>query len=94
MQEYEQNCSPEGFYYGYLTVMDFALYETMNYFSRLFPNKVDRFPKLIKLQQRVAEIPEVSSYEESERAVVEFCPLKYFKRFKEEKLRMRDRNSC
>lgn len=50
-----------------------------------FPDEIAGFPKLIALRDRVGNLPEIYSYEHSERAVRELSPVKYFNRFKEEK---------
>ena len=77
----------DNFYFGYLTVLDFSIYEIINYFRLLFPHETSRFTKLAQIRDRVAALPEIQAYENSHRAVVEFCPIKYFKKFKEDKLR-------
>ena len=50
------------FYFGYLTILDFAIYEIVNYFRLLFPHETSKFVKLGKLRERVASIGEVREY--------------------------------
>jgi hypothetical protein len=35
----------------------------------------------------MTKLPEIEQYEKSERAVREYCPIRFFMRFREEKLR-------
>ena len=37
MKEHEKACQANEFYFGYLTVIDFAIYEIVNHFRLLFP---------------------------------------------------------
>ena len=86
MLYHEQECSPNNFYFGYLTILDFHIYEIVNYFTLLFPNEIVKFTKLRQIRDRVAALPEIKRYEESAYAVTEFCPIKYFKNYKEKKM--------
>ena len=87
MSIHEQECSPDDFYLGYLTVLDFFIYEIMNYFHLLFPKEMAKFPKLNQIQERVAALPQIEDYENSHRKVTEYCPNRYFRKFKESKLK-------
>ena len=46
MMIHEQEAAPDNFYLGYLTILDFFIYEIMNYFLLLFPHEMKKFPKL------------------------------------------------
>lgn len=59
----------------------------MNHFKLLFPTEMSKFVKLNQIRDRVALIPVIKAYEESEKAVTQYCPIRYFKEFKEEKIR-------
>ena len=69
MDLHERECKEDDFYFGYLTILDFAIYEIVNYFRLLFPREASKFVKLGKLRERVAAIEEVEQYEGSMRAV-------------------------
>ena len=69
MDLHERECKEDDFYFGYLTILDFAIYEIVNYFRLLFPKETSKFVKLGKLRDRVALIEEISEYEVSMRAV-------------------------
>ena len=86
MKGYEGECAEDNFYCGYLTIIDFLIYEVMNYMRLLFPNEMAKYPKLELLRKKVGEIPEIETFEGSERTVKEFCPVRYFKRFKRERI--------
>ena len=82
MEFYEKKCAHNGFYLGYLTILDFLLYEIVNYCEKLFPQKIFKFPNLIQIRNSVLKIPKILEYEKSLRAVRDYCPLRYFNRFK------------
>lgn len=69
MDLHERECMEDNYYFGYLTILDFAIYEIVNYFRLLFPQETSKFLKLGKLRERVAAIQEVQNYEQSHRAV-------------------------
>lgn len=87
--QYEGECQENGFFFGYLTVFDFCIYEIINHFRHIYSPGLAKLPKLVALRDRVAEIPEIKAYESSGRAVTELCPIKFFNKFKEEKI-----NAC
>jgi hypothetical protein len=87
MDLHEHECMKDSFYLGYLTILDFSMYEIVNHFQLLFPEEIQHFTKLIQIRDRVAALPEIKEYENSCRVVREYSPISYFKRFKEEKLR-------
>lgn len=62
MHYHEHECKPNSFYFGYLTVLDFSIYEIVNYFRLLFPNEIAKFTKLTQIRDRVAALPEISAY--------------------------------
>lgn len=85
--KYEKECAPNNWYFGYPTIMDFLIYEILFLVENMFPTHVEKLPKLFQLRERVAAIPEIAAYEKSERAVREFCPIRYFSKFKESVLK-------
>jgi hypothetical protein len=54
MEMHERDCQDDDFYFGYLTILDFAIYEIVNYFRLLFPKETSKFVKLGKLRDKVA----------------------------------------
>ena len=46
-----------------------------------FPDEIAGFPKLIAVRERVGNLPEIYSYDHSERAVRELSPVMYFNWF-------------
>lgn len=67
---------------GYLTTIDFSIYELMRYMDMLFPGKTVSLPKLMKIQNMIYNIPEIKSYENSSRAIKEMDPSTLMKKFK------------
>ena len=82
LKQYEKECCVDHFFLGYLTIMDFTFYEIINYCELLFPKVCESYPRLVKLRDLVAEIPEIKDYEASDRVVLEYCPIRYFNTFK------------
>jgi hypothetical protein len=71
--------------------MDFVVYELLNLLSSVFTEEVGKFGRLMALRHRLASIPEIRNYENSSRALSEYSPVRYFSRFKEEKMRSTSR---
>ena len=57
MEFYEEQSMDNSFYLGYLSILDFELYEAVNYVERLFPQNIQAFPKLLKIRDQVKMIP-------------------------------------
>lgn len=87
MTSLEQECQEDDFYLGYLTILDFYIYEIVNYFGQLLPKEMKKYPKLVQLRNLIRSLPKIKEYEESDRKVAEYCPIRYFRNFKEEKKR-------
>lgn len=43
MELHEKECVADNYYFGYLTMLDFAIYEIVNYFRLLFPKEMGKF---------------------------------------------------
>ena len=67
---------------GYLTIIDFSIYELVHYIELIFGDKIEEFPKLKSITKMVGELPEIKAYEESEKAVREMCPTALLKQVK------------
>lgn len=63
------------------------VYEICNQLERIFPQETVKFQKLRALRDKVGLIPEIVAYEKSERAVKEYCPVRYFASFREERIK-------
>ena len=50
----------------------------MSHLEKIFPAEVAKYSKLLLIRDKVGRIKEVEEYEQSERAVKEFCPKRYF----------------
>lgn len=48
----------------------------MRYIDCIFDNRAAVLPKLKKIEARVAALPAIAAYEQSSRAIVEWCPTK------------------
>ncbi len=73
--------------------MDFLIYELLHLLESVFPGELGKFVRLMALCHRFAAIPEIRNYENSSRALQEHCPVRYFSRFKEEKMRSSSRHT-
>ena len=56
-------------------MVDFLIHEVFQYYKDIFRNQVNLFPKLIAIREKVAMLPEIKQFEESDRCVKEMCPL-------------------
>lgn len=85
--DYQNECPREGWYYGYITIMDFVIYELLNLIKSILEEQLKKFKKLMALRERFSAIPEIRNYENSPRALKEYCPVRYFNQFKLEKMK-------
>ena len=83
LEVFEKDCNAEGWYFGYMTLMDFLVYELVNQITHILPAQMAAYPKLVGLQQRMAVLPPIYNYEHSQRAVKEFSPVRFFHKFME-----------
>ena len=67
---------------GYLTIIDFSIYELVRYMEMLFGEKMLEFPNLINIKNMVGALPQIQCYEKSSRAVTEMCPTSLLKQLK------------
>ena len=61
LEEYEKNCC-ENFYLGYLSLIDFFLYELIYLLKVIYQEKANGFPKINTVFQEFSNIPEIKSY--------------------------------
>lgn len=50
---------------GYLSLFDFSIYELMHYIVIIFPKQIKDYRKLLEIERKVGDLPEVKAYEES-----------------------------
>ena len=67
---------------GYLSIIDFSIYELMRYMDMLFPGKTEVFTKMTRIKNMIYDIPQIKAYENSSRAIVEMDPSTLMKKFK------------
>lgn len=72
----EQAASEDGWFLGYLTIIDFSIYELVRYMECIFENLIGALPKLKRIEKLVGELRQIKEYEVSQRAIVEWCPTK------------------
>jgi hypothetical protein len=83
MVKLEQAAHPEGqWFLGYLTVIDFSIYELVRYMDCIFDGQTATLPKLKDIESRVQELPAIKQYEQSPRAITEWCPTKLLEALK------------
>lgn len=69
--------------FDHITIVDFLLYEDYKLFSLIYP-EMKNFTKIRDVYQNVSNLPAISEYENSLKAIKEICPNKYFQCFAEE----------
>ncbi len=56
---HEEECELNPWFFSYITIMDFVIYELINQLERICPDKVQKLTKLYALRERVKKIPEI-----------------------------------
>lgn len=69
LQKYEEIAKQDTWFLGYFTLIDLSMYELVRYMDLIFPGEMVKFPKLLAIMERVANIPQIKEYELSPRAV-------------------------
>lgn len=67
---------------GYLSVFDFSIYELVHYIDLVFPHRIKEFQRLIRVENRVRDLPEIKRYENSPQAIKAFLPTDLLKKSK------------
>lgn len=57
LKKYEEKAQEDDWFMGYLTIVDFSIYELINYMEKIFINKLGHFKKLKNIAQKVGKIP-------------------------------------
>ena len=83
MLKYENYVKGNKWFLGYLSIIDFSIYELVRYMEMLFPHKEECLPKLKLIEREVANLPSIREYENSRRAIKEMDPSVLLKRFRE-----------
>ena len=63
MMKYEQFVKGKCWFLGYLSIIDFSIYELMRYMEMLFPNTENSLPKLNFIKREVLNLPAIKVYE-------------------------------
>lgn len=69
LQKYEEIAKQDNWFLGYFTLIDLSMYELVRYMDLIFPGEMAKFPKLLSIMEKVANIPQIKEYELSPRAV-------------------------
>jgi glutathione S-transferase len=72
----EQAVVGEHWFLDYLTIIDFSIYELIRYMDCIFDNQTASLPKLKRIETAISCLPAIQDYEQSSRAIVEWCPTK------------------
>jgi glutathione S-transferase len=72
----EQAVVGKEWFLEYLTIIDFSIYELIRYMDFIFENQTSSLPKLKRIETAVRNLAPIKEYEESPRAIVEWCPTK------------------
>lgn len=65
LQKYEDSAQLDNWFMGYLTIVDFSVYELVRYMEMIFGDKIREFPKLNSITKSIANLPRIKAYEES-----------------------------
>lgn len=68
--------------FGYLSLFDFSVYELVHYIDLVFPRRIKEFQKLMQIENRVRDLPEIKRYENSPHAIKTFLPTDLLKKSK------------
>ena len=74
LQKYESFAHEGDWFLGYLTIIDFSIYELVRYMELIFPGKLKEFPKILRIKEMISDLPEIRAYEESPRCISETDP--------------------
>ena len=59
---------------GYLTLIDFSVYELARYIDWMFPGKMKTLTNLCRIKNKVETLPEIKAYESSKDGVKGMSP--------------------
>jgi len=86
LQKYEEIAKQDTWFLGYFTLIDLSMYELVRYMDLIFPGEMVKFPKILSIMEKVAELPQIKEYELSPRAVRETDPTTLLEELKRSKL--------
>lgn len=75
---------------GYLTIIDFSLYELVRYMKMIFGAKMEKFVNLNRITDMLGNLPQIKAYEESDRSIKDMCPTVLLKKIKDNTLTVRN----
>ncbi len=76
MLKIEQTATVNSWFLGYLTIIDFSIYELIRYMENIFDELVSDLPRLKRIERMFSGLPAIQEYERSGRAITEWCPTK------------------
>lgn len=62
LQKYEDFAQENSWFMGYLTIIDFSIYELVRYMEMIFGDKMQEFPKLNSIAKNIQELPKIKEY--------------------------------
>lgn len=71
--------------FGYLSLFDFSIYELVHYVDIVFPHRIKEFQKLLRVETRIRDLPEIKKYESSPNAIKVYLPTDILKKSKPDK---------
>ena len=82
LMDLENTAVPNNFFFGYVTIIDFVIYEMLGQMEENFKEKLEPLVRLKAIRERVSNIPEIYNYEKSDRRVKMVNPGDYLNQFK------------
>lgn len=71
------------YYASSLTIVDFYIYDLYEFFKiTLIEVYMNEFPKITKIYNNVAKIPEIGCYENSTKAIKNICPAGFYEKWR------------
>lgn len=91
----EHDCEYDS-YLKYLTVVDFYIYDLVYYMKAckidVLINFEQEFPKLRRIYEKISQIDEIKSYENSPKAIKNICPAEFCEQWKEKCVKNNPKN--
>jgi len=76
LMKLEEAASDGRWFLDYLTIIDFSMYELIRYMDNIFDGQTACLKKLKRIEKEVLQLEAIKNYEQSSRAIVEWCPTK------------------
>jgi uncharacterized membrane protein YfhO len=59
LMDLENTAVPNNFFFGYITIIDFVIYEMLGQMEENFKEKLEPLVRLKSIRERVSKIPEI-----------------------------------